>query len=124
MRVNLIFTPYVSPSCVPIGMASLKSYVEEKTKRVSVKTIDLNLIWIDKIVKGEIMDVCKACRLKGSNKCWAHLQGFKNPYKKIPRELVEIFRLATNLIRDNELVYNKDLFVQYIFPLPLFVWLN
>ena len=61
MRVNLIFPPYIAPSCVPIGIAYLKSYVERNLETIYVKTLDLNLEFVDDIVDGKI------CRLIGKD---------------------------------------------------------
>jgi len=116
MRVNLIFTPFVSPSCVPIGLASLKSYVERNIRGVNIKTIDLDIEFVNHIAKGNVKEVCNVCLAKDSSGCWAHLEKFNEPYQ-IPDELKERFLIAKKVVKDSRAFYNKNLFVWSLLPL-------
>lgn len=112
-RINLIFTPYLAPTCVPIGIASLKSYVEENMDDVTVKTIDLNVDFINEIVEGRLKKLCDICRLKDTEKGL-----FRD---EISQEQRELFKMAKDLIKDKKSFYNKRLFVERVQPLYDFV---
>lgn len=113
-KVNLVFLPYVSPSCIPIGVASLKSYVEEKIRDVHVRTIDLNIEFVNKVVDGKTEKICNACTLKDD-------LGGKPFEQEISRHYVELFKAARSLIKDKSQFYNRKLLVQQVKPLQLFI---
>ncbi|RLG98665.1 hypothetical protein DRO28_02255 [Candidatus Bathyarchaeota archaeon] len=97
MRVNLVFPPYIAPSCVPIGIAYLKSYVERNLETIYVKTLDLNLEFVDDIVDGKI------CRLIG-----------KDEIECVNEEI--LCETAKEIIKNRKLFYDKDLIVDYVAP--------
>lgn len=115
MRMNLVFAPYVSPSCVPIGLASLKSYLEENANDVKVKALDLSLDFVNKVIDGNIEKICNICTME---------EGFeKNPFQDaMPREFISRFTAARELVKDQRLFYDKQLFVHRVQPLYLFLW--
>lgn len=114
MKINLIFPPYVSPSCIPIGVASLKSYMEEKRRDLHVKAIDLNIEFINNLVDGKIEKICNICLLKN------HL-GEKPFQNEISKQYVKILQAARSLIKDKDLFYDQKLFVERVQPLQLFI---
>jgi len=113
-RVNLVFSPYVSPSCVPIGIASLKSYIEEKTRDVRVKNIDLNIEFVNKLVDGKTDRLCEICSMN------EHL-GQKPFRQQMSGQYAELLKAARNLTKDKDKFYDKDLFVRQIQPLQLLI---
>jgi biotin synthase-like enzyme len=113
-RVNLVFPPYVSPSCVPIGIASLKSYIEEKTRDVHVRNIDLNIEFINKLVDGKTEKICDICSMN------EHLG--QKPFKQqMSKQYAELLKSARNLTKDKTRFCDKDLFVRQLQPLQLFL---
>jgi hypothetical protein len=100
---------------VPIGLASLKSYVEDNAQDVKVKTIDLSLDFVNKVIDGEVKKICDVCTIE---------EGFeKNPFQStLPQEFISRFTAARDLVKDQRLFYDKQLFVHRIRPLYLFLW--
>ncbi|UCH37522.1 MAG: hypothetical protein JSV76_07600, partial [Candidatus Bathyarchaeota archaeon] len=115
MRINLVFAPYVSPSCIPVGLASLKSYLEASAQDLKVNTLDLSLDFINKVIDGDLKTICNVCTIE---------EGFeKNPFQDtLPQEFVSRFTAARELVKDQRLFYDKQLFVHRVQPLYLFLW--
>ena len=114
MRINLVFTPYVAPSNVPLGIAVLKSYLMEKTRGVDVQAIDLNIDFVDRTTSGEIARICDVCIMK--NDC-----GVLSFQDGAQQHQIEIFEQARNIIKDKERYFDKYLFVEYVGQLYSFV---
>ncbi len=114
MRVNLVFVPYVSPSCLPIGVASLKSYLEKNSADTQVRVVDLNIDFVKKVAEGEVERICSVCEFRDEF-------GEKPFDAELPREFMECFRAAKSLIKNRSLFYNKELFAQRVEPLHLFM---
>ena len=109
MRINLISPPYVAPSYVPIGIAQLKSYIEERVMGASVRAIDLNIDFVNKIVEGKWANTCNICIAR--NYCKGRF--FRDKVRPDQAKLLE----ARDVIKDNEKLYDRDLFVRHVSPL-------
>lgn len=62
MNINLIFSSLVNLSCVPIGIASLKAYIEKYSSETNVNLIDLNLAFINKILDRWLNNLNHICK--------------------------------------------------------------
>jgi anaerobic magnesium-protoporphyrin IX monomethyl ester cyclase len=67
MKISLVFTPFQKPSSPPLGIAYLKSCIEEDMPSARVKTIDLNVRFFHKILSGRADGFCRNCRIISSS---------------------------------------------------------
>lgn len=112
MKTAFIFPPYISPSCVPVGMASLKAYIKKCLPLSDVSLIDLNLSFVNKILDGRLNNLQYIC--KGSSfDCPRRKKGclFRDD---ITREQSQIFKKAKIIIKDKRLFFDKEIFNKYI----------
>ncbi len=112
MKTTFIFPPYINPSCVPIGAASLKAYIKKHLPGMDVSLIDLNLSFVSRILDGRLNNlqyICKGC----SFDCPRRKSGclFRDD---ITREQRQIFRKAKIIIKDKKLFFDKEIFNKYI----------
>jgi radical SAM superfamily enzyme YgiQ (UPF0313 family)/Flp pilus assembly protein TadD len=68
MKICLVFTPFHRPNSVPFGISYLKSYLERNIPNISVKNLDLNVLFFDRIVKRGQKGLCKHC-LSNNTSC-------------------------------------------------------
>lgn len=61
MKICVVFTPFSLPNFAPLGMASLKSFVEKHVPEARVKTIDCNLAFFERMRKEGIILSCADC---------------------------------------------------------------
>ncbi len=114
MKINLVFAPYVSPSCIPVGIASLKSYLQKNGENVDVKTIDLNIHYVKAIVEGKIEKLCNVCEIKHKMHSYP-FQGYTSP------KVLDLLKATKPFIKNSNLFYRKDLFIRTIRPLYLYL---
>jgi|GEM_PF-2290711 len=112
MKITFIFPPYINPSCVPIGMASLKAYIKKHLPKTDVSLIDFNLSFVNRILDGQLNNlqyICKNCNfdcLRKEGRC---------PFQdNITREQRQIFKKAKIIIKDKRLFFDKEIFNKYV----------
>ena len=112
MNINLVFPPLTNPSCVPIGIASLKAYLEKYSPKTNVTLIDLNPSFINKILDGRLPNLNRICTECGM-RCAS-----KNTTCAFQNDLLDaekaIFKKARGIIKDRDLFFDRELFEKYI----------
>lgn len=112
MNINLIFPPLLSPSCVPIGIASLKAYIQRRLPKTNVRLVDLNLYFVDKMLNGKLNNLrqlCQACGIEcalQNGKCLLQ--------KELFQANREIFKKAKIIIQDKRLFFDQEIFEKYV----------
>lgn len=112
MNLSLIFPPLMSPSCVPAGIAYLKSYIDTYAGGVNVNLIDLNLSLTNRLLDGHpgsLIDICG----KAGISCRRRNNGCRFKNKLSPQE-TDIFNKAKCIIKDKRLFLDKVIFEKYV----------
>jgi radical SAM superfamily enzyme YgiQ (UPF0313 family) len=112
MNINLVFPPLISPSCVPIGIASLKAYVEKYSPGNNVNLIDLNLPFTNEILAGRFNNLNQICKFTSIN-CPYKDTGCPFQSSLLKAQSV-IFKTAKQILKNKELFLNKAIFRKYI----------
>ena len=107
MNINLVFPPFVSLSCIPIGIATLKAYINKTFPTANVSLIDLNLHFIHKILNTETHNLNLLCKKSGINLSKNHKCRFRN---HMPEQQREIFKRTKTILKDKSLFLDKDIF--------------
>jgi hypothetical protein len=89
--------------------------LEASAQDLKVNTLDLSLDFVNKVIDGDLKTICNVCTIE---------EGFeKNPFQDtLPQEFVSRFTAARELVKDQRLFYDKQLFVHRVQPLYLFLW--
>jgi radical SAM superfamily enzyme YgiQ (UPF0313 family) len=108
MRITLVFPPSVSPSCIPLGIASLKAFIEKDIAGANVSLLDLNLSFMNRILSGQCHDLHNIC--KEGNVVCKGIDGncfFKGSLTKGQKA---IFKKAKTVPRDKRLFFDREIF--------------
>lgn len=65
MNIVLFFSPFVSASYIPLGVAQLKGYIEKKMPGVCVRTVDMNNAFFNRLAEKDFF--CDFKRLWGGD---------------------------------------------------------
>jgi hypothetical protein len=97
LKIVLIFSPFVVPSYIPLGIAQIKSYIEKHLPSVKVFNLDLNNQFFDNLTKKNFLEkfinLCAICPRK---------------YKKNKNEKDnllnqgKIFKIAVDCLKDKK----------------------
>ena len=68
MKIVLIFSPFVAPSYIPLGIAQIKSYIKKQLPSVKIFNLDLNNQFFDNLTKKvfleKFINLCAICPKK------------------------------------------------------------
>ena len=96
MKITLIFSPFIDPSYIPLGIAQLKSYVESQLPFVKVCNLDLNIHFFNNLTKKGFLNLCKnlcyVCPKKNE-----HLKNMENIFN-----YGKLYTVSVNCLRDKE----------------------
>ncbi len=96
MKIVLIFSPFVDPSYIPLGIAQLKSYIESQLTTVRVCNLDLNNHFFNDLTKKEFLkhckNLCSVCPKK--DECQKYIEKVFN-YSKL-------YTVGVNCLRDKD----------------------
>ena len=102
----------VSPSCVPAGIAYLKSYIDRYAGWINVNLIDLNLSLTNRLLGGYPENLTDICAEAGIN-CPRRNSGCRFKNKLSPSEIA-IFKQAKRIIKDKRLFLDEGIFEKYV----------
>ena len=76
LKIVLVFSPFVVPSYIPLGIAQIKSYIEKQLPGVKIFNLDLNNHFFDNLTKKNFLEkfinlcaIClKKCKIKKNEK--------------------------------------------------------
>lgn len=109
MKICLVFTPFHQPNSIPFGISYLKSYLERNISNISVKNVDLNSAFFNRIVKKGLKGLCKYC-LSNKPKC-APIEDLiiSGEAKKIRKRLLKrpSTKKGFNLYANNFFIFEK-----------------
>ena len=97
MKIVLIFSPFVDPSYVPLGIAQLKSYVEQRLPFAKVLNLDLNNINFNNLAKKDFFNCYKNLYLAWAKKWRRQNSGTKKIFYS-----GKIYTLGINCLRDKK----------------------
>ena len=68
LKLVLIFSPFVEPSYIPLGIAQLKSYIEKQLPSVKIFNLDLNNQFLNNLTTKNFLEkfinLCSICPKK------------------------------------------------------------
>ncbi|MEI8350317.1 MAG: radical SAM protein [Candidatus Omnitrophota bacterium] len=71
MKIVLVFSPFVEPTYIPIGIAQLKSYVEKQIPSAYIRTLDFNNTFFNNLTKkyfwNHYKELCEICPKNDKN---------------------------------------------------------
>ncbi len=119
MKIVLIFSPFVTPSYIPLGIAQIKSYIKKQLPSVKVFNLDLNNQFFDNLTKKSFLekfinlcDICpKKCKKNKNEK-----DNFLNHGK--------IFKIGVDRLKDKkaDIFYNIPKYNYFISKINSFLY--
>lgn len=96
MKIVLIFSPFIAPSYLPLGIAQLKSYLEAQLPFVKVYNLDLNNRFFNDLTKKEFLSCCK-------NLCLICKKKDRHKKYRIPAfDYSKIYKISIDCLRDEK----------------------
>lgn len=96
MEITLIFSPFVVPSYVPLGIAQLKSYIQSESPSIKVHNLDLNNRFFRDLKNSEFVSLCRdLCRICPQ----------KNKHPKVRKSIRKgsiLYRIGVDCLTDKE----------------------
>ena len=110
MKIVFVSTPFSSPTYIPLGIAYLKAFINQRLTGVSVTNVDLSVTFYRNLEKKEFWDrlseVCKICHSKRKSECREGLKRSGSPESK---GLAALSKSCALDLRSNAF-YNVDLY--------------
>ena len=82
MKIAFIFTPFIVPSYIPLGIAQLKSYIRKKVPSAKVYNLDLNIDCFNNLASSNYLQMFKNLCAICPQKC----KGFKTKMSNLAED--------------------------------------